>query len=221
MSDFLSNLIARSFIDAPLIQPRVPSLFETAADEFFDEPQSVESAIAAPETIAPANAPAAAPNSLSLKGTPTAEPVATVSDAPAEQHQHPLKPDVPADENATVTAQPPQSGEQTTEVTKLEVKTKRIIVPVSSFRAEEKKTEQKERLVQAFSEPRPLHSGRRKDFSSVEPPSSTSPPIIRVTIGRVEVRAIHPPPSAATPAKPTPPKMSLEDYLQEHRGSSR
>jgi hypothetical protein len=216
MSDFLSNLIARSFIDAPLIQPRVPSLFETVSDEFFDGPQSVESAMGAPETIAPANGPAAASNSLSLKGTLTAKPVATVFGVRAEQHQYPLKPDVPADENATVAAQPPQSGEQTTEV-----KTKRIIVPVSSFRAEEKETEKKERLVQAFSEPRQLHSRRRKDFSSVEPPSSTSPPIIRVTIGRVEVRAIHPPPSAPTPAKPTPPKISLEDYLQERQGSSR
>jgi hypothetical protein len=221
MSDFLSNLIARSFIDAPLIQPRVPSLFETAADEFFDEPPSVESAIAAPETIAPANAPAAASNSLSIKGTPTTKPVATVSDGRAEQHQHLLKPDVPADENATVTAQPPQSGEQATEATKLEVKTKRILVPLSSFRAEEKETEKKERPAQAFSEPRPRHSRRRKDFSSAEPPSSTSPPIIRVTIGRVEVRAIHPPPSAPKPAKNAPPKLSLEDYLRERQRSSR
>ena len=40
MSGFLSNLIARSFNDAPVIQPRVPSLFETAGDEFFGELQN-------------------------------------------------------------------------------------------------------------------------------------------------------------------------------------
>src|SRR5215472_14285931 len=47
MSDFLSNLIARSFTDAPAIQPRVPSLFETAGDEFPGEPQSSTPSLAA------------------------------------------------------------------------------------------------------------------------------------------------------------------------------
>lgn len=39
------------------------------------------------------------------------------------------------------------------------------------------------------------------------------PPTIRVTIGRIEVRAVQPPPSPAKP-RATQPAMSLDDYLR-------
>ena len=39
-------------------------------------------------------------------------------------------------------------------------------------------------------------------------------PIVRVTIGRVEVRAIHPPAPAPKPARPAAPKLSLDEYLR-------
>ncbi|MET0646927.1 MAG: hypothetical protein ABW208_09930 [Pyrinomonadaceae bacterium] len=48
---------------------------------------------------------------------------------------------------------------------------------------------------------------------------STPPPIIEVTIGRIEVRAVTPP--AAPPPqreRQAPPKMSLDDYLRAHGG---
>src|SRR4051812_10349636 len=50
MRDFLSNLIARGSTDAPVIQPRLPSLFESSS-----ELQSSIGAIGAVETIAPAD----------------------------------------------------------------------------------------------------------------------------------------------------------------------
>jgi hypothetical protein len=52
-----------------------------------------------------------------------------------------------------------------------------------------------------------------------------SAPAIRVTIGRVEVRAITPPPprppaQRTTPAR-TGPELSLDDYLKQHTGGQR
>ncbi len=52
----------------------------------------------------------------------------------------------------------------------------------------------------------------------------SSAPAIRVTIGRIEVRAITPPPmppaQRTTPARPGP-ELSLDDYLKQHNGGHR
>ena len=52
----------------------------------------------------------------------------------------------------------------------------------------------------------------------------SSAPTIRVTIGRIEVRAITPPPmplaQRTTPARPGP-ALSLDDYLKQHNGGQR
>jgi hypothetical protein len=45
------------------------------------------------------------------------------------------------------------------------------------------------------------------------------PPTIEVTIGRIEVRAVTPPPAPAPPPqRQAPPKMSLDDYLRAQSG---
>jgi hypothetical protein len=52
--------------------------------------------------------------------------------------------------------------------------------------------------------------------------SSPAAPTIRVSIGRIEVRAIMPsaPPAQHTPPARPRPQRSLEDYLRQHRGGS-
>jgi hypothetical protein len=214
MSDFLSNLIARSFTDAPVIQPRVPSLFETATDEFFNESQWSTRPIEVPETIGHTVAPKPSPT----RDTVTPKSIANPADTRAEQHLR--KPDAPAHEPARVIAQLPQASMQAAEVRKIEVETKRISPPVNSFGDEEKGAGEKKRGPEEFSERRSVPPRHRKDFSPVDQRSSTSPPIIRVTIGRVEVCAVHPP--APTPKQPKrpPPKLSLEDYLHKRDGGS-
>lgn len=45
--------------------------------------------------------------------------------------------------------------------------------------------------------------------------------VIRVTIGRIEVRAVPPPPLPSVEAVATPtPKLSLDEYLRQHNGRS-
>jgi hypothetical protein len=224
MTDFLSNLFARSFTDAPVIRPRVASLFETAPDEFFDEPKSATPAIAAPEmnvptptvdaheTIAHTEVSAPVSKLSPIEKTLTTKPIANASDALAEKHPpKPDKPGTPTHRPAPMSAQRSQSREQTAERRKLEIETKRMIIPVDSFREEKKDTVQKESPSAGFFERAPRH---RRDFLPLEQRSSKSGPIIRVTIGRIDVRAVHQPAAAPKSAKPAPPKLSLDEYLK-------
>jgi hypothetical protein len=57
-----------------------------------------------------------------------------------------------------------------------------------------------------------------------EEPRASEPaqpaPVIRVTIGRIEVRANLPNPATPPPAAPPAPKMSLDDYLRSQHGGN-
>jgi hypothetical protein len=101
------------------------------------------------------------------------------------------------------------------------LETSKVIGPVDSISDEEKDAERKEHVPEASSEPRPIQPRSREVFSLVERPSSASPPIIRVTIGRVEVRAVQSPAPAPKSAKPPLPKLSLQEYLHKRKRGSR
>lgn len=61
-------------------------------------------------------------------------------------------------------------------------------------------------------------AGKRAETQRAEPPA---PPTIRVTIGRIEVRAVTPAPPVAPAPVRTPraaPALSLEDYLKQRNG---
>ena len=51
-------------------------------------------------------------------------------------------------------------------------------------------------------------------------PSFFASPEIRVTIGRIEIRAITPPAVSQSPAAPRTPKISLDDYLRSRNGTA-
>lgn len=176
MSDFLSNLITRSFTDEPVIQPRVPSLFEPTAIEFLDEAKLfTPTTAAATETIESPEAPPPVSRSLPMK-----------------------RPSGPMEA-----------------MRKRRLETTKVIVPVDSSRDEEKDADYKKHVSEASSEPGPIQSRGRKVYSRVEKRSSTSPPVIRVTIGRIEVRAVQSPAPTPKPAKPPLPKLSLQEYLHK------
>jgi len=59
-----------------------------------------------------------------------------------------------------------------------------------------------------------------------ESPAPSQPPVVRVTIGRIEVRAVtQGPPSAKRDSPPSPslslPSLTLDDYLRRHNGGGR
>jgi hypothetical protein len=76
--------------------------------------------------------------------------------------------------------------------------------------------------VHAFTEspsrPAVAHPRSTQDDEAAEP----QPPgrVIRVTIGRIEVRAVTPPLPPVETAAPPAPKLSLDEYLRQHNGRS-
>ena len=189
MNDFLSNLIERSFTDAPLIRPRVPSFFEPTPIDFIDEQQPSTSA--AISKFSP------------LQKTASTKFVAPVSDLTEE---HLAKPRRFRRQSASAEALP---------------QAKHVLLPVASSLDEEDHPSSTTEVFGNFLDTSPSRPRRRKDFASVEKPSSQSARIIRVTIGRVEVRAVHSPAPTPKPAKNRAPKLSLEEYLRKRERGSR
>lgn len=62
---------------------------------------------------------------------------------------------------------------------------------------------------------------RPADKTAPEAPSNAEPPAIRVTIGRVDVKAIMPQTPAPRPATARPHSLSLADYLKQREGGRR
>jgi hypothetical protein len=203
MNEFFSNLFARSFTDAPVIRPRLLSLFESSANQSFDESQSAAEIIAPPAQIASTQV-----KSSSIEETPTTKPITNVSAAPAEPRVP--APDAQTDQHATKS----RDGPQASEPRKIEVETKTISVAENSPGDNKNNAHQRDRGFDASPRQPSLQVHRGRNRSSIEQQSS-SPPAIRVTIGRVEVRAIHTPVPTPKPAKPAPPRISLEDYLRK------
>ncbi len=63
----------------------------------------------------------------------------------------------------------------------------------------------------------------RSPAESAPPRDQETPPVIEITIGRVEVKAVYPPVPPARPreAGPVAPRLSLEEYLRNQNGGRR
>jgi hypothetical protein len=64
------------------------------------------------------------------------------------------------------------------------------------------------------------HRTRSAERDEAHDPSFFASPEIRVTIGRIEVRAITPPAVSQSPPAPRTPKISLDDYLRSRNGTA-
>jgi hypothetical protein len=213
MSDFLSNLITRSFADQPAIRPRLPSLFESAAAAPFAEVQWLAPMTTAAQTSPPAISSASKSFATGPSGTEESTANATVglsAEKPPSQISEPATPLRPA------TVSSPRSGEKRA----AEFEPKKSVVPITAaLDGKNQGHTAKAPLFQASSERSPFQARRQNSFSPVE--TRASAPAIHVTIGRVEVRAIQSAAPLPKPAKPKPPKLSLEDYLQKRDGGAR
>lgn len=70
-------------------------------------------------------------------------------------------------------------------------------------------------------QPRSRHAEPRSPSVPEERINTSSENVIRVTIGRIEVRAITAPLPPVESSGPPPPKVSLDEYLRQHKGRSR
>ena len=234
MSDFLSNLMARSFADASAIQPRLPSRFEAGGAGTFSENQISEesSTVSAGQKTfnSPMPNPEKAKNFSAPKFEPANKKVLPVTNGKAAE---PLPPEsfleagkiqpskkvLPVTNGKAAEPLPPESFLEAGKIqpSDLSASAERItqaaVTPM--IRPASKSPDEYH-----FSEPPP---GIRQRITAAhfEPKSAQTTPTINVTIGRVEVRAIHQSSPSSKAAKSVAPKLSLDDYLQKRDGGAR
>ncbi len=245
MTDFLSNLAARSFETPGGVRPRLPHRFEQAAlpldnavlplrDETFER----TAAAAVPTTRPTPRPPSASAPEPPARAHRSAPPVADAS--PRRATQPAIQPQPPAPPSAVPRAAADPAPPVLPRVEPVE----RVI---------------RERIVQVVEEAggvlaeaqAPAPPGPPADTSQMRPapppePAQAVPPAVvpqppepphaaprierrpsvRVTIGRVEVQAAPPsaPPPLPTPRPARPryrPAMTLSDYLEQRNGGKR
>jgi hypothetical protein len=250
MSDFLGNLVTRSLAPAAQISPRLPSLFEPpqasgiqagvapwqegessegeqdgarpaaappAAPRLRGRPQSAVSVprdgslpddVTAPPPYRGRQIPPAAPLSVETVAAELAPepsslpgPVQSLSEPRADRggaaepaKPVPVEPAMPGRETLPPETPPPAAQA---------LPTREGATIVARPRT---------RLAQP-AEPVPAEG--KQPVSGPE-----SPPTIRVTIGRVEVRAVMPPAPEPAPPPRHAPRLSLDDYLKQRSGES-
>ena len=217
MSDFASNVIARALGRAPAVQPRLPSLFESSlgcgglADSEVEVAEILTpthtTTPSAQSAVASAHAPASVPpggSSLLIPNRPSSGAERTSPISPA-QRQSRLRP-TPANMERRVVARPEPSAPRRDAIAAAEP-AEPVTMGLRPAGAEQIRPSSAPLATVLSAEPRAERS------------ASTSPaPIIRVTIGRIDVRLVAP----ARPLMPSVPSrkpmLSLEEYLRARNG---
>jgi hypothetical protein len=235
MTDFLTRLVGRTLGSIPVVQARIPSIYEPAA---------VEQESVLPQLVAPASTVPTANNDIDLTAPLSSPPVeergsiskitaipvakrsiddslGSLSSAPVavtgeildltERYRE------QAGEEVTLSSPSSIDFETADELDGLSLPT----VERQTNWHDRPQTAQKSKLETAV-------SGKEEIFAELSPPrfenyhdrddlfevKSSPPPTIRVTIGRIEVRVVSPPPPAPKPRQTAPvAKLSLSDYL--------
>lgn len=213
MSDYLSNLIARSFNQREIIQPRLLSRFERPQQsgepvveqilELEREDRALQSprvSLSSPRETLKANFLSQPPTSDLLPSSPT-QPIARESVAPSTPTEQKFTPaqivqqrfveQVSVSKDAHATANPQSE---------------------SPFLPKRIAPRQTPPVIQ------PQIVSLPESVTSSVPIAKTEPPTVNVTIGRVEVRAIAPSSPPRQSPKPPTPNLSLEDYLRSGNG---
>lgn len=211
MSDYLSNLLARSFNQTEMLQPRLASLFEslsTAGETITESSLELES------------------QSRELQ-LPQTEPSPSVPTLATSSPPQSVRPDLPPI--------PTQVVAEDVLVSQISIEQQPTPEPTNPQIAIYQVTGSLESRPFADSQSLPLAT-QRQSLDSTPPviptqlvplsaPATTAipsikpePPTIRVTIGRIDVRAIASPTPPRQAPKPNIPKLSLEDYLKSRNG---
>ena len=233
MSDYLNSIVLRSLNLATVVQPRVPQLFEEAPAPRPDTPQPAIISNATgvrdelPQVSAtPPSQQNAAHSTVVLEAAKTAGEIqpppqpsfAVPSFNPAPQVSEPaslvpsVSPDTsqpPAIPAANVRTQTPAEAEHA----------------VSTIRPTRDTHEEQQHLLLSAARATANSAPIQSQLSPAFAPNITAAPQsmpIRISIGRVDVRAIMPAaPAKATAATRAKPALSLENYLKQREEGKR
>jgi hypothetical protein len=210
MSDYLSNLIDRSFNLTAVIQPRLPTRFEPLqpsgepqVEQFLEQEQEDRvppprislSSFSQSLQLSPYSQPLTAglnplPPTQSIAGDSVIPlSLSELASKPIDQQRFVGQMNVPAEPSAT-----------------------------SHSRSESHLIPQGLGDHQRFTLIKPQIVSLPESIAASVPIAQPEPPTIQVTIGRVEVRAISTASPPRQPAKSPTPNLSLEDYLRSGNG---
>lgn len=212
MNEYLINLIARSLDRAPAIQPRVPSVFEPSdlgSEQSSGDASNPTGRHSAADVLTPAQY---------KPGEPLVQRRRSVLEPYTEVTGMRRPPD-----NAPVIQ--PSRGQVIASGHETDLSTERGISEASPRPLSESPRSSSE-LIHA-TQPRPpvrspvmpthdLSVGR-----SLQHANTTPAPLIRVTIGRIDVRAVLPPAQLPRRTASTKPKLTLDEYLKQRNGGRR
>ncbi|HEV2862132.1 MAG TPA: hypothetical protein VGX48_14070 [Pyrinomonadaceae bacterium] len=241
MSDYLKNLVERTLDPSRVVQPRLASRFEPHGTfAAFDlETQEGETDPAAPpfEAHAEARHADATPHAESAPPTPVEHfaapsvfegrpesPPREPPPAPPIEHA----PDAPTTAKTLVEKEAPRPTAASVEAGKSPAREETSIKVFDAKREPPRSPEsgptQRPRVVEPRLSPLPkVFEAQPPRASADEAGRDEAAPTIRVTIGRVDVRAVAAPAKEArrAPAPPPRPALTLEDYLRRRGGGSR
>ncbi|MBN2118655.1 MAG: hypothetical protein JW730_18930 [Anaerolineales bacterium] len=234
MSDFLTNLVARSFAPAPdVLRPKLPSLFEAPAGGepvLSESPgintheETLEAVPLSPAVRRSRLERYSAPENVHA-ATPQAEPI---SEAPeryraAAQTILPFVPDEAARTTVKMQSEEHVSAVQTVRAEAAPDERKQADGPRSealtqSARENDKSESVQEsaaRLVPVIPKLESPHSipQTENNMDAKIFPFEDRSPTVRISIGRIEVRAVTQPSPPARASTPQRPKMTLDEYL--------
>ncbi|MGZ5441102.1 MAG: hypothetical protein ACXW5U_05055 [Thermoanaerobaculia bacterium] len=227
MSDYVSRLVQRALAPQTLLQPRLPSLFESGEGEAHAAP-----AVAAADPVQPrapgprafVPQPAAAPEPAAIEREREREVVQVRAEPRALDPPARVPQAAPVPAIAPAERTPSAPIRERSIAPEREIETRDVVTTVENERTETLRTETLrtetlrtiERLV------RTLPPRMRREHRTA---SSQQTPDVHITIGRVEVRAVAPAATAETTrlvesrplhrASPPRPMLSLEEYLRE------
>lgn len=249
MNDYLSQIIATNQGTASKIEPRVPALFEPVlAAPSFDFGETSESPLAAPiQTPSMTNQsesfnppvladtdPLARPSLRASDSRPVAQDQPTQNNStPRSVESIPIRLRAPFefsrnDNAGFVSESDPRRENETFRFISRSANdvTQPTLIPSQPLPAEPQWRFQTIPLIKPVMTQEQISSASfvvHPRIASSEPiPDEikpAQPPVIHVTIGRIEVRANMTTPTQPARVTPTTPKLSLDDYLKsQHRG---
>ena len=232
MSDFLSRLIERTLIPPKGIRPQIAPLFAGALQDSVAEPggEDVPQPLLTIDNTRNVRSPASKfeRSNADAQDRTRRQASRPPENKPSERSALPVKAPVPAvpdtidnDAEPLTTQQrdsdalsPPSQTRHT------QVEQYRPLIPSVTTMAEDAESERATRTREAAQVTaeglRVVRSGQEAQVTRQrhEPDAS---PALKVTIGRVEVRAVLPPATAPAPVPRPAPQLTLDEYIKQRK----